>query len=350
MDRPLAMGTQPILAEAGARVGLGRPIMILAGLAAAVLLPFLLSNFHVFQLTTVLVYAIALLGLNLLTGFTGQISVGHGAFFAIGAYSASILIDRLGVPYWATVPIAGALALALGFLFGLPALRLEGLYLALATFALGVTIPQILKLRALEFWTGGVLGITLDKPEVPPGLPINQDQWLYFFVLGIALLMLVLARNLTSARIGRAMIAIRDNPIAAASMGVNLALFKSATFGVSAGFTGVAGALSVLIIQFVSPDSFPIFLSITLMVGVVVGGLGSVLGSIFGALFVVLVPNVAGSISKALPWAIYGASMIVFMYFAPDGFGGLARRMADAVRVRATGRMLSDAVAKGGDS
>src|SRR6187431_729801 len=156
--------------------------ILLVVLACA--LPFLVSNYRTFQLTLVLVYAIALLGLNILTGYSGQISLGHGAFYALGAYCAAILMDKAGVPYWATVPAAGAVCFVAGFLFGLPALRLEGLYLALATFALGVAMPQILKHKSLEHWTGGVQGIVIVKPEPPAWAGISQDQWLYFFTLG----------------------------------------------------------------------------------------------------------------------------------------------------------------------
>lgn len=305
-----------------------RRTLIALVVAAAVVLPFILSNFHIFQATLVLTYAIALLGLNLLTGFNGQISVGHGAFFAVGGYTAAVLIEHFGVPYWITIPVSGVLAFIAGFLFGLPALRLEGLYLALATFAMGVTVPQLLRFKALDPWTGGVLGIVVDKPDVPFGLPINQDQWLYFLTLAIMLALFAIGRNLVLARIGRAIKAIRDQPLAASAMGVNVALYKSITFGISAAYTGVAGALSTIIVQFVSPDSFPIFLSITLLVGVVIGGLGSIMGMIYGAIFIVFIPNAAGAISKALPWAIYGASVIVVMYLAPAGFDGLFRTVA----------------------
>src|SRR5213593_152703 len=158
-------------------------------LVVACALPFVTSNYRIFQLTLVLVYAIALLGLNILTGYNGQISLGHGAFYAIGAYAAAIMMDKFGAPYWATLPAAGAVCLVAGFLFGLPALRLEGLYLALATFALGVSTPQLLKYHALEKWTGGVQGIVIAKPEPPFGLPINPDQWLYLFTLAVAVVM-----------------------------------------------------------------------------------------------------------------------------------------------------------------
>jgi branched-chain amino acid transport system permease protein len=301
----------------------------LAGVGVAVVLacvlPFLLGNYHVFQLTLVLVYAIAILGLNMLTGFNGQISLGHGAFYAIGAYTAAILMDKAGVPYWATIPIAGAVCGIVGFLFGLPALRLEGLYLALATFALGVAMPQILKHKSIEKWTGGVQGIVIVKPDPPAWTPLSQDQWLYFFTLAWLLLLFLVAWNLLRGRIGRAMIAIRDQPIAAQAMGVNTAMVKSMTFGVSALYTGVAGALGAIAIQFVAPDSFTLFLSIALVVGVVVGGLASITGALYGALFIQFVPNIADNISKAAPWAIYGVILISFMYVMPTGVAGFVR-------------------------
>ncbi|HEY8067496.1 MAG TPA: branched-chain amino acid ABC transporter permease [Burkholderiales bacterium] len=294
-------------------------------LAIACALPFVVSNYRTFQLTLALIYSIALLGLNMLTGYNGQISLGHGAFYAIGAYCAAILMDKYGVPYWATIPVAGAVCLLAGFLFGLPALRLEGLYLALATFALGVSLPQLLKYHHLEKWTGGVQGIVIAKPDPPFGLPLNQDQWLYFFVLAVLLVMFALGWNLLRGRIGRAMIAVRDNHISAEAMGVNSAMVKSLTFGVSAMYTGVAGALGAIAVQFVAPDSFNIFLSITFLVGVVVGGLASIPGAIFGGLFIQFVPNIADEISKAAPWAVFGIFLIGFMYLMPMGIAGAIR-------------------------
>jgi branched-chain amino acid transport system permease protein len=306
-------GTDPIF----------RSVVLLAALAAlAVALPFLLSSYRTFQLTLVMVYAIALLGLNILTGYNGQISLGHGAFYAMGAYCTAILMDKVGVPYWATVPLAGAVCLVVGFLFGLPALRLEGLYLALATFALGVAMPQLLKYKALEPWTGGVQGIVILKPEAPLGIPLNADQWLYFFTLAITVLMFVLGWNLLRGRVGRALVAIRDQHIAAEAMGVNNALYKSAAFGVSAMYTGVAGALGAIAVQFVAPDSFGIFLSIVLLVGIVIGGLASISGALYGALFIQFVPNIADEVSKAAPWAIFGIFMILFVYVMPTGVAG----------------------------
>ncbi|GAB3774593.1 branched-chain amino acid ABC transporter permease [Ramlibacter monticola] len=320
----------------------------LAGIAAlaalvlaAALLPFFSSNYRVFQYTMVLIYAIALLGLNILTGYNGQISLGHGAFYAIGAYVTAILMDKFGVPYWACIPLAGAVCLVAGFLFGLPALRLEGVYLALATFALGVALPQLLKYKHLEEWTGGVQGIILTKPEPPFaslfGFELNADRWLYLFTLLVAVAMFAVGWNLLRGRVGRALIAIRDHPIAAASMGIDNSLYKSLAFGVSALFTGVAGALGAIAVAFVAPDSFTIFLSISLLVGMVVGGLASIAGALWGALFIQFVPNLADHVSKAAPWAIYGALMILFMYVMPTGIAG-ALRLARQRLARRTGR------------
>jgi branched-chain amino acid transport system permease protein len=300
--------------------------VVVAAVAIACALPFLLSNFRLFQFTQVYIYAIALLGLNMLTGYNGQISLGHGAFYALGAYAAAIMMDQWQIHYLWTIPAAAGVCFVAGFLFGLPALRLEGLYLALATFSLALATPQILKY--FEHWTGGSQGIVLTKPAAPPGLPLNPDQWLYFLALAVLLAAFWLAANLLRGRVGRAIVALRDNHIAAQAMGVNGALYKSLTFGVSAAYTGVAGALSAVAIAYVAPDSFNVFLSITLLIGIVVGGLGSISGAIYGALFIQFVPNWAQDISKAAPWAIFGVFLILFMYFMPYGIAGAIRRIA----------------------
>jgi branched-chain amino acid transport system permease protein len=334
-----ASGARPKLARfAGLTAAMWGRLGVAAALALGLAIPFVVSDYHVFQFTQVLVYAIALLGLNLLTGYNGQISLGHGAFYAIGAYTAAILIVKLGVPYWATIPAAGLICLATGFLFGLPALRLEGLYLALATFALALATPQILKFKKLEAWTGGVQGLNIDKPDAPFGLPLDGDQWLYLFCLACLVPLFWMGRNLIRGRIGRAIVAIRDHPIASETMGVNTAVYKSLTFGVSAAFTGVAGALGGLVTGFVAPDSFQILLSLYLLVGIVVGGLASISGAFFGALFIEFVPTYAdqltdlfGDRAKALPWAMFGVMLIACMYLMPTGVVGLARSLGARV-------------------
>lgn len=300
-----------------------RLALVLAALALACALPFFLSGFRLFQFTQVWIYAIAILGLNMLTGYNGQISLGHGAFYAIGGYTAAILLGHFGVPYGWTIPAAALVCFVAGFLFGLPALRLEGLYLALATLSLALALPQVLKY--FEHWTGGSMGLVLAKPEAPLGLPLDPDQWLYCVALAVLVLLFWLGANLLGGRVGRAIVAIRDNPIAAQAMGINTALYKSLTFGVSSAYTGVAGALSAIAIAYVSPDSFSVFLSITLLIGSVIGGLASIQGAIYGAFFIQFVPNWAQDISKAAPWAIFGVFLILFTYFMPHGIAGALR-------------------------
>lgn len=303
----------------------------IAGLIGVLLLPFVVKSFLIFQLTLALIYAVAILGLNLLTGFNGQFSLGHSAFYGIGAYTAAILMDRADVAYYWTLPAAGTVCFVVGFLFGLPALRLQGIYLALATFALAIAMPQLLKLTPLEPWTGGVQGIVIIKPEAPFGLPLNADQWLYYFTILVAAVMYACAVNLVRSRTGRAIIAIRDNPIAASAMGIDVALYKSLTFGVSALYTGVAGALGAIAIQFVAPDSFTFNLAIALFVGLVVGGVGSIPGTLFGGLFVLFVPNIAEEVSKGLAQAVYGVILIMVIYVMPSGAAGLVRTIVGRI-------------------
>jgi branched-chain amino acid transport system permease protein len=194
-----------------------------------------------------------------------------------------------------------------------------------------VAAPQILKSKLAEPWTGGVQGITILKPEPPDFLAMGPDQWLYYFTLAVAALMFLAGWNILRGRVGRALRAIHDHTLASEAMGINTALYKSLIFGVSAMYTGIAGSLGAISIQFVAPDSFGVFLSISLLVGVVIGGLGSISGAIWGALFIQYVPNVADHISKAAPWAIYGVFLIGFMYAMPTGVAGglrlLARRL-----------------------
>jgi branched-chain amino acid transport system permease protein len=296
-------------------------------------LPDVVSDYRLFLVTTMMIAAIAVLGLNLLTGFNGQISLGHGAFYAVGAYTAAVLMDQANMPYWATLPCAAVVCFIVGYLFGLPALKLEGHYLALATFALALAVPQILKYKWLEPLTGGVQGIVLSKPEVPFGLPLSEDQWLYYYCLIIMIVLFWGASNLLDSRSGRAMMAIRDQYMAADTMGIDTALYKTVTFGISAAYTGIAGALSASAIAFVAPDSFNIFLSIKFLIGLVVGGVGSLAGSVVGGIFYVLIDNSAQAISTfvksdlGLPfdlsaYTIFGILLLLLMYTMPMGIVG----------------------------
>ncbi len=302
-----------------------RHLVLGGAIVIALVLPFVAKSFVIFQLTQVMIYGLAILGLNILTGFNGQFSLGHSAFYGFGAYTAAILMHRYGVPYYLTLPAAGATCFVIGFLFGLPALRLQNLYLALATFALAIAVPQILKFQPLEAWTGGVQGLVVDQPDPPPFLPIDTDQWLYYLTLTVVLILCGAAWNLVHSRTGRAIMAIRDNPIAASAMGINASLYKSLTFGVSALYTGVAGALGALAVAFVAPDSFNLLLSVSLLVGLVIGGVGSIPGCLFGGLFVLYVPNIAESISTGLAGAIYGIILLIVIFVMPQGAAGFVR-------------------------
>jgi branched-chain amino acid transport system permease protein len=325
------------------------PRWLIVALIAAALLPVvagqttgfgLISNFYFLQLSLMIVYAIAVLGLNLLTGFNGQISLGHGAFFAVGAYVAAIMIDRYSLPFWTALPAAAIVCFCVGYVFGKPALRLEGHYLALATFALAIAVPQFLKYRHFEEFTNGVQGINLFKPETPFGLPFSADQFMYWVALACAIVMFWAARNLLDSRMGRAMMAIRDHSMAADTMGIDTARVKTITFGISALYTGVAGALHAIIFEFVSPDSFRFELSIALLVGAVVGGIATIPGAVFGGIFVQVIEKYVDAVTKKITqtlhlpieleqWTIYGIALIVLMYVMPHGIGGaLAARRA----------------------
>jgi len=318
---------------AGLSIGAWRWLAAGVAIALAAALPFAASKYQVFELTMVMIYAIAVLGLNILTGYNGQISLGHGGFFAAGAYTTAILMNRYGVPYWATLPPAALVSFVLGVLFGLPALRFEGPYLALVTLAMAVAVPQFLKY--FDTWTGGVQGINLIKVTPPAGLGLDHDRWLYFVVLVILVLAMRVAANLLHGRTGRALIAIRDHPIAAAAMGIPTARYKTLAFGTSTMFTGVAGALAAIVIGYVSPEGYSVFLSLSFLVGSAIGGIATIGGAIVGGLFIQFVPNLANDISDAAPWAVYGLAMLLFMYAMPRGVVGspgpwfrrLSRRM-----------------------
>ena len=318
--------------------------IILLIIAIAVVPLVFASGYQLFQLTMVVIYALSVLGKNLVTGFGGQVSLGQGAFYAVGAYTAAVLMDQWDVPYWATLPIAAVTSGLVGLMLGLPALRLGGLYLALVTFALAISVPQLLKYKAFEGWTGGVQGIVVSKPDAPFNLPLSSDSWIYLFSLAVGVVFFLAITNLVNSRIGRALKAIRDQPLAAEAMGVELARFKTLTFGVGAMVTGIGGALSAIAVGFVSPDSFTIALSLTLFVGMVVGGASSISGAIYGALFIQFIPNIAEEISKAVPGVVYGVILIAVMFFAPGGLAGVIAnqvRRLRAARIVGTGRAPS---------
>jgi branched-chain amino acid transport system permease protein len=311
----------------------------LAALAAALGLSFLVSDFALFQLTLVMVYAIAVLGLNILTGFSGQFSLGHSAFFALGAYIAAIMIEQFGVHYAVTPVAAGLGCFMLGYIIGIPASRLAGGYLAMATFALALAMPKLLKLSLIEDYTGGVQGIFVAPPPAPAFVPLSGSQWLYVFVLGWLVLFFLLARNLLDSRYGRAMLAIRENVIAAKAAGIDTVKVKAAAFALSAFYTGAAGALGALTVQFIAPESYTLIFSIALLVALVVGGVGSIAGTLFGAAFILFVPNFADEISKSLSGAIYAVILIGLVFLMPEGAAGAVRLIKERVLKKVHGRI-----------
>jgi branched-chain amino acid transport system permease protein len=294
-------------------------------LAVAVAIPFFFGPYRVSQFTLVLIYAIAVLGLNLLVGYSGQISLGHGAFFCLGAYTGAILLDRTSIPHLLTLPAAGIVCFAAGLALGLPALRLRGLYLALVTLALAIATPVLIK--KFDGLTGGSQGLTVPQPKPASWSGLADDQSLYFISLIVALPLFWFASGLVRRGTGRALIAMRDDETSARTMGVNLATFKTRAFGLSAAYAGIAGALFTFANGFVAPESFTLTVSFAFLAAIVVGGLATVAGAVFGALFIVFVPVWSSDVDEALSGVIYGATLIACMYVFRGGIMGLLRRL-----------------------
>lgn len=315
------------------RVDSRRILLLGATAALAVALPFVLSGFQTLELAYALIFAIAILGLNILTGFSGQISLGHGAFMALGAFTAAIGVQRLHIPYALTIPIAGILCGILGWVIGLGAARLEGIYLGLATFALGVATPDVLKKQTSL--TGGVKGISL--PPVASPLPgLTDDQFFYLVCLGTCVVLFLAAQNVLGDRTGRAWRAVRDGDIAAAASGVNVGFYKTLAFATSAAYAGIGGALYGLATAFVSTDAFPFSLSIALLVGAVVGGVGTIAGALVGGLLTVFLPIYAQQLllpinkqlANAAPGAVQGVLLLAVLAAARGGVVGVATDLA----------------------
>jgi branched-chain amino acid transport system permease protein len=322
-------------------VQLAKWVAVAVGTAVVIALPFVVSQFRAVQLATVAVYFIAIVGLDILTGYSGQISLGHGALMAVGGYTTGILMAHHGWSDLATIPVAAVVGGAVGVVVGIPALRLRGLYLALATFGVAVALPTILK--KFDHFTGGSTGLSLFSHLTGHGVGVTilghrltNNDWLYALTWSIAIPLFLLAWWLVSSSFGRSIRAVRDNELAAAASGVNNAAYKVAAFGVSAAYAGVAGALYAIVATFVNPDTFPITLSLYLLVGAVVGGYGSIWGALFGALLIQFLDDIVDVLPGIDPKQsgpktfFFGAILVAVMIALP-----LLTRLTNRVYTRA---------------
>jgi branched-chain amino acid transport system permease protein len=299
------------------------------GLVLAVVLlgiPVVVPEYQTFQFTGVMTYAVAALGLNLITGYVGQVSLGHNAFFALGSYAAVLSVTYLGVNDVVAVLIAAVVTFVAGVLAGYPAKRLRGLYLALITLILAVSVVPMVK--QFKAYTGGAAGLMVDKPVPPAWFTLGQDAWIYYMVLAFTVIVFWLVRNFVSGSNGRALAGIREGELAASSMGVDVNRLKVIMFGVGSMLAGVGGALATFTIGFIGPDSFTLMLSISFLAAIVVGGLGTIWGALVAGLFLQFVPSYASDIGQAFSGAVYGGILIACMTLMPNGIVGSLLKIA----------------------
>lgn len=309
-------------AELDAPVWLRRTTVAVVLVLAAVA-PLVSAPYVNFDRSMVLVYVVVGLGLNLLTGNTGQISLGHGFFFAVGAYLSAVLIENHGLAYPVVLPLAFAVCYVGGYLFGLPALRLHGLQLALATLGLALVTPAVIK--RFEHVTDGQAGINVTAAEAPASSGLDRDQWVYYLCLLVAALTYLVVRRLSTGRIGRSLIAIRDYEAVATTLGMPATRTKTTVFALSAALAGVGGVLYSFVVQYVGPEAFGLPLAIAFITMIVVGGLGTVPGVVFGAFFVVYVPQWTAELNQSAAGITYGAALILFIFVLPYGLISLVR-------------------------
>ncbi|MGA7103798.1 MAG: branched-chain amino acid ABC transporter permease [Candidatus Deferrimicrobiaceae bacterium] len=291
---------------------------------------YLLKGEYLWILLQILIASIGAVGINILTGYTGQISLGQGAFLGVGAYTSAYVTAKMGLSFWVGIPAAGLVTAMAGMVFGIPSLRLKGLYLAIATLASQFILEWIF-LR-WESVTGGSYGITIPRPSIA-GYTFSTDRSYYYIVFAVAIVMILFAANLMRTRTGRAFMAVRDHYISAEIMGINLFKYRLLSFGISSFYAGVAGALFGHSLKYVSSEQFNIGVSIVYLAMIIIGGLGSIIGSIFGAVFMILLPKllsvVTGAVSADYPniaklaisfeHGIFGLIIIMFLIFEPDG-------------------------------
>jgi len=313
-------------------------LWILIGLALLFgVIPFISSEYTLYVLNTIGIYAIAAIGLNLLIGYTGQISLGHGAFFGVGAYAAAILATRAGFPFWAAVPAAGLVTAAVGMIFGLPSARLKHLYLCIATLAGQFIIEYVLV--QWEGITGGAEGISVVGATLF-GLDLGNDRTFYFVIFVCFVVMTWIAVNLLRTRFGRAFIAVRDNDMAAEGMGIPIFPYKLLSFAISSFYAGFAGALYAYYMMSITPEPFNLWLSIIFVAMIIIGGLGSIPGSVFGAIFIVILEEVLSHATEylmnisatgigitiaPLREFVFGLVIVLFIIFEPKGLAEVWR-------------------------
>lgn len=288
----------------------------------AAVVPLLFPPFTNFTLSLVMTYAVVGMGLNLLTGYSGQISIGHNVFVAVGAYTAAIMVER-GHHYLLAIPVAVVISFVIGYLVGLPALRLQGLQLALVTLALAIILPSVIK--RFDGITNGHAGITFALGDPPAWTGLAEDQWIYYLCLVIAVLAFVGLRRMTSGRMGRTLIAVRDYETVARSQGVRSSRIKTQAFAISGAYGGLAGVMYAYLVQYVSPDSFGLMMAISFITMIVVGGLGTTVGAVLGAFFIQYVPAWSSGIDQSAGGLSYGAALVIFMFVMPFGLVGLGR-------------------------
>lgn len=297
----------------------------LAGLVAFFVIPNITDQFQTFEWAQVAAYSTAIIGLNILTGYSGQISLGNGAFMAIGSYTTVILGTRYHVPYPITLPAGAAIAFLVGLAVGIPSLRLRGIYLALATFALALSVTPVL--NDFDKFSGGRQGLSLGLIRPPFGLPLSNEQWLYFFDWTVLFILFVPAWLMLRSRTGRAWMAVRDSETAAVANGISLSYYKTLAFGVSALYASVAGSLLAINIQYAQPDAFSLNLSLQLLIGVVLGGLAYVWGPILGGVLVIWLPYFAEKWAGAKPDIGFGLLLLLVVFVARNGLAGLVHRL-----------------------
>ncbi len=292
----------------------------IGALVGLLIMPLFLGKYSVFLLSLLAIYALVSLGLNLLMGYTGQIAAGHAGFLAIGAYVTAIFTANFEwLPCPVTLLLAGTISGIIGFLLGIPILRLKGFYIAMATLAFGVVISEII--LQWSSLTGGDDGFSVPAARIG-GFVFDSDFKLFYLIIPVTVIMTLLAKNLVNGYIGRAFIALRESEIAAQTIGVDLAKYKTIAFAISAFYTGVAGGLFAYLITYLSPDAFTIELSIDFIAMIVIGGMGSILGSIIGAVILTGMQQILAGLLD-LQVLIFGLSLIIFMIFMPRGIVGM---------------------------